>query len=284
MDGSPLVSTEWLQANLHAPDLVLLDASWHMPATGRDGALEFLQERIPGARFFDFDRRICDSGAGLPHMLPSPEVFAAEVRALGVGKHSRVVCYDSAGVFSSPRAWWMFHAMGHVTVAVLDGGLPAWKAAGLPLTSGRFEAPESGDFESSPVAARVADRAQVRAALADPGVVVLDARSPGRFAGRDPEPRAGLRAGHMPGARNLPFGNLLSAGRFRAPDELAALFAEQAGLQQRLLCTCGSGVTACVIALAAELAGRGGAAVYDGSWADWGARSDSLGCPVACDP
>ena len=272
---SPLVDVAWLRAHIGDPSLVLFDASWHMPATGRDGAAEFLDAHIPGARHFDFDRRICAPQTDLPHMLPPPGSFEREVRALGVRRDSVIVCYDSVGIFTSPRAWWMFRAMGHDAVAVLDGGLPAWRDAGGTVVAGPAAPAIPGDFVAKIEPARIADLDQVRAALADPQVRVLDARSAGRFAGRDPEPRPGLRGGHMPGAVNLPFGDLLDGARFRGADDRAARLAAAAGSARALVCTCGSGVSACVIALAAEIAGIRDVAVYDASWTEWGGRADT---------
>lgn len=268
-----LVDVSWLESQLSAPDLIILDASWHMPASGRDGHAEFLERRIPGARFFDFDRRIKDQSSPLPHMLPDPALFEAEVRVLGIGNDSRIVCYDSSGIFSAPRAWWMFRAMGHAHVAVLDGGLPAWVAAGLPLSAGMESRPDVGDFSAHPVPGWVVNRQDVLDAIRATGTVILDARSRGRFAGAEPEPRPGLRSGHMPGACSLPFGELLQDGRFRSRDALEALLAPRIGATSQIICTCGSGVSACVLALAAELTGRA-AAVYDGSWAEWGGAAD----------
>ena len=272
---SPLVDVAWLRSHLGDPSLVLFDASWHMPATGRDGAAEFLDAHIPGARHFDFDRRIRDPNADLPHMLPSPELFEREVRALGVRRDSVIVCYDSLGIFASPRVWWMFRAMGHDAVAVLDGGLPAWRDAAGAVVSAPPAPAVSGDFVARIQPARIADLDSVHVALSDPQVRVLDARSAGRFTGRDPEPRPGLRGGHMPGAVNLPFGELLDGVRFRNPDDRAARLATVAGNARTLICTCGSGVSACVIALAAEIAGMRDVAVYDGSWTEWGGRADT---------
>lgn len=271
----PLVDVDWLVRNRHDPNLLLLDASWHMPAAGRNGATEFLAEHIPGGRFFDFDGRIRDPDAPLPHMLPHPALFEAEVRQLGVCQASRIVCYDSIGIFSAPRVWWMFRAMGHAAVAVLDGGLPAWKAAGQPIASGAPPEAPAGDFVARAIPTWLVDREQVAAALERPGSTILDARGNGRFSGHEPEPRPGLRRGHMPGARNLPFGDVLENGRFLPVGRLKSRFDHLAPAGDRLLCTCGSGVTACVIALAAELAGRHDIAVYDGSWAEWGSRDDT---------
>jgi thiosulfate/3-mercaptopyruvate sulfurtransferase len=273
--SSPLVDVAWLRARRGDPSLVLFDASWHLPAAGRDGAAEFLDAHIPGSQYFDFDRRIRDPHSTLPHMLPPPELFEREVRALGVRRDSVVVCYDGVGIFSSPRVWWMFRAMGHDAVVVLDGGLPAWRAAGGEVVGGPAAPAVPGDFVARPEPARVADLEHVRIALSDPHVRVVDARSAGRFSGRDPEPRPGLRGGHMPGAVNLPYGEVLDGGRFRSTDELASRIAAAAGNATSLVCSCGSGVSACVIALAAEVAGMRDVAVYDGSWTEWGGCADT---------
>lgn len=282
---SPLVDVDWLAARLGDPGLVILDASWHMPAAGRDGEAEYAQEHLPGARFFDFDRKIRDCESPLPHMLPSAEAFAREVRALGVNSDSDVVCYDSQGIFSAPRAWWMFRAMGHRRVHVLDGGLPAWRGAGLPLEAGPGPSPAAGSFVARPDPTRLARLDDVRAAIGQPGQVIVDARSAGRFFGREPEPRAGLRGGHIPGSRNLPFSVLLANGRYLPEEALADLLAPlippHMPLDGQVICTCGSGVSACVIALAAELIGRTRVAVYDGSWTEWGGRADT---PVSTAP
>jgi thiosulfate/3-mercaptopyruvate sulfurtransferase len=272
----PLVDVDWLAAAAAHPDLVLLDASWHMPATGRNGFAEFGADHLPGARFFDFDTVIKDHHSSLPHMLPPTAEFEAAVRGLGVKRGSAVVCYDSVGLFASPRAWWLFRAMGHDNVAVLDGGLPAWRAAGRSTVAGETQPSAPGDFRARPDPRWLADLAAVRAACATGSAAILDARSPGRFAAQEPEPRPGLRGGHMPGARNLPFGRLLDGGVLRPPADLRALFAEcQVAEETPLICSCGSGVSACVIALAATVIGKGNVAVYDGSWTEWGGRQDT---------
>jgi thiosulfate/3-mercaptopyruvate sulfurtransferase len=274
----PIVSVSWLAAQLQDPDLVLLDATFHPVAASLPSETAGL--RLPGARVFDFDQRICDPDTSLPHMMPSADLFTREVRALGVGQSSKIVVYDRLGVFSSPRAWWMFKAMGHDRVAVLDGGLPAWIAAGLPTESGPAAAVAPGDFVARPQPALFCNAAEVSSALRDPRSLVLDARSEGRFAGREPEPRPGLRSGHMPNARNLPLGAVQNQGRMRTPAELEAIFASKVQGQEKLVFSCGSGVTACVLALAATLAGYSELRVYDGSWSEWGLPSSR---PVVTD-
>lgn len=267
----PLVSVSWLAAILEHPALVLLDASLQPAGTAR--AARDAAGALPRSRAFDFDARICDQESPLPHMMPSPELFTREVRALGVGQDSVVVAYDRTGIFSSPRAWWMFRAMGHDQVAVLDGGLPAWLEAGLPRTSGSCPPALPGDFVARPRAGLFCDAEQVMAALGDDRSRVVDARSEGRFLGREPEPRPGLRPGHMPNALNLPFSAVQVRGRMRTPEELAAIFASKVEGERKLIFSCGSGVTACILALAAELAGRPDISVYDGSWSEWGMPS-----------
>lgn len=278
---SPTVPVLWLAKHLGHPQLVLLDASLK-PATAAASALSAASAvQVPGTRIFDFDKRICDQETPLPHMMPSPELFEREVRALGIRRDSLIVIYDRVGVYASPRAWWMFKAMGHDHVAVLDGGLPAWLEAHLPTEPVGAQHVEPGDFVAQPRPGLFCDAEQVQAALSNKQYVVFDARSEGRFLGREPEPRPGLRHGHMPNAVNLPFGNVQANGRMRTPEELAALFEPKAGRQQKLIFSCGSGVTACILTLAAELAGYSSLAVYDGSWSEWGLPSSR---PVVADP
>ncbi|MFB6816892.1 sulfurtransferase [Streptomyces sp. NPDC056347] len=265
--SGPLVAVDWLAARLGAPDgPVVLDAS---VGEHRGG-----ERRIPGARVFDIDGALSDPAAPLPHTMPDADRFTAELRALGVDDGDTVVVYDGAGIYSSARAWWMLRAMGFDRVAVLDGGLPAWTAAGLPLESAPPAPPAvPGDFTARPRAGMFVTADEVARTLTDPAAVVLDARSPERYAGTVPEPRPGLRAGHMPGAVSLPFVSLQRDGRMRPADELRTALTARVQERERLVLSCGSGVTACVLALAAELAGYRGQAVYDGSWSEWGLPS-----------
>ncbi|PRY92924.1 thiosulfate/3-mercaptopyruvate sulfurtransferase [Hasllibacter halocynthiae] len=273
-DPTTLVSTGWLADRLEDPDLRVLDASWHMPAEGRDARAEFDGAHIPGARFFDIDA-ISDPRSGLPHMAPEPREFGAQAARLGVGEADRVVVYDASGVFSAPRAWWLFRLMGHRDVAVLDGGLPKWLAEGRPVTGG---AAAPARERAAPARRRdgiYADAARVADALKRGDRQVVDARAPARFRGEKAEPRPGLRAGHMPGARNVPFGTLLNPdGTMKDPAGLRAAF-EAGGVDpaRPAITTCGSGITAAVLSLAFARLGNEDVALYDGSWAEWGMES-----------
>ena len=270
-----LVDCGWLQRNLGDSRLVIFDCSWHMPATGRDGYQEFLEEHIPGARFFDFDGRLARPDSGLPHMLPESEQFSREMQRLGLDEDSCVVLYDTNGMFSSPRGWWMLRAMGFEQCALLDGGLPAWEAAGFELESYHREPDyRRGNFVACEVPGMVAEADEILGALDDPAIAVVDARPQARFRGEADEPRPGLRRGHMPGALNLPFADVFRDGLLKSPDELKELMAPLLARGERRIFSCGSGVTACILAFAAERAGFDRLAVYDGSWCEWGQPGD----------
>ncbi|MDH6545242.1 sulfurtransferase [Streptomyces sp. SPB4] len=272
----PLVGAEWLAERIGRPGLVLFDASV--------GAHRGAPARIPGARPFDLDGALSDHAAAAPHTMPAAAEFADAMRSLGLDDTDTVVVYDGAGIYSSARAWWMLRAMGFDRAAVLDGGLPAWTAAGLPVEDApaAYGGPR-GSFTARPRPGLLVDAAAVSAALADPGAVVLDARTRERFEGTAPEPRPGLRGGHMPGAVNLPFGRLQDPqGLMLPPDGLRAAFEAVTVGKERLRFSCGSGVTACVLALGATLAGYRDTAVYDGSWSEWGLPSPDR--PVASGP
>ena len=273
-DPKTLVSTDWLAAHLGDPDLRILDASWHMPATGRDARAEYDAAHIPGARFFDIDA-ISDKRSALPHMAPPPEMFISRMRAMGVGDGHQVVIYDNSDVRSAFRVWWTFRLMGKTDVAVLDGGLPKWRAEGRP-TEDMPPVMRDRHITVQRQAGLVRDVTQVAAAskLGDPQIV--DARSPERFRGEVPEPRPGLRAGHIPGSRNLPFGRLFNAdGTMIAPDAIRAAFADAGiDLSRPVITTCGSGVTAAALSFALERAGHRDHSLYDGSWTEWGSFAD----------
>lgn len=279
MKADPLVSCVWLAERLDAPDLRIIDATYFMPGAAQNAKALYLERRIPGAIFFDIDE-IADTANPLPHMLPSPEKFAARMRAMGIGDGMRIVAYDSQGLFSAARVWWTFRVMGHEDVAVLDGGLPAWLAAKLPLEDGPPAPRPQRHFTTQFRADLVRDLADMRRIVVAGGGQVLDARAAGRFRGETPEPRQGLRSGHMPGARSVPYETLLDAqGLMRSREDLAQIFAA-AGVDtgRPAVCSCGSGVTAPIIALALARLGRWDAAIYDGSWTEWGGRTDT---PVA---
>lgn len=273
-DPGTLVSTDWLAAHFGGPDLRIIDATWFLPGEGRDARAEYDAAHIPGARFFDIDA-IADTRSSLPHMAPPPELFVSRMRAMGIGDGHQVVVYDRSGIRSAARVWWTFRLMGKTDVAVLDGGFAKWQAEGRPVED---MPPVLRDrhMTVSRQAGLVRDVTQVAAASKLGSPVIVDARSAARFRGEAAEPRPGLAAGHIPGSRNLPVDQVLNAdGTMKPPEALRALF-EGAGvdLSQPVITTCGSGVTASVLALALERIGHRDWSVYDGSWAEWGSYPD----------
>ena len=277
--SSHLVETDWLADHLDAPDLVVLDGSWHLPTAGRNARAEYEEEHIPGALFFDIDE-ISDETSSLPHMLPSTVKFASRMKRMGIGDGMRIVVYDSVGMFSAARVWWTFRVMGHEDVAVLNGGLPKWKAEGRPVTSEPTPPRSQRHFTPRLNASLVRDLQDVKRIIESGSAQIADARSPGRFAGAEPEPRPGLRSGHIPGSRNVPYSRLLNPdGTLKSPPELHRVFTE-AGIDpmKPVVTTCGSGVTAAILSLGLALVGQPDSGLYDGSWSEWG--REEAGTPV----
>ncbi len=272
----PLVGTAWLAAHLGAPGLKLLDASFYMPAEQTDPHAVFLQGHIPGARFFDIET-IADPDTALPHMVPSAGRFARMVAALGVSSTDRVVFYDQKGIFSAPRGWWMMGLFGHDQAAVLDGGLPKWRAEERPIEMGEPPPAAPGIFHAELRAARLRGLGDMLDNLRTPRALVLDARAAGRFAGTAPEPRPGLPSGHIPGARSLPASALLSPDQIFLPAEALRARLAEAGIDgsQPVITSCGTGVSAAILTLGLTLAGFDPGALYDGSWTEWASRPDT---------
>ncbi len=265
-----LCETGWLAQRLGTPGLVVLDASHFLPGDPRNAHQEYLAGHIPGALFFDIDA-LSDPNNPNPNMLPSPEVFALRMRKMGIGDGMRIVIYDSRGIYSAPRAWWMFRVMGHRDVAVLNGGLPKWTAEGHPLEAGPPPHRSERHFTARKDASLVRDLADMKAAVARGGQQIADARSLARFAGREGEPRPVPRLGHMPGACNVPFGTVLTPeGTMKPAAEIYAVF-KAAGIdaEKPVIATCGSGITACTLALALAVIGNEHVPVFDGSWYEW---------------
>jgi len=274
-----LKSTEWLAGELGKPDVAVIDGSYYLPTQNRDARAEYVAAHIPGAVFFDINA-VADHSTDLPHMLPGPDQFGAAAGDLGISENDTIVVYDGTGLYSAPRVWWTFRIFGARNVCILDGGLPAWKAEGRATEAGMVKRPKK-TFNAEMDTGAVAMLTDVQMALNDQSAQVVDARSAGRFAGREPEPRAGLRSGHMPGAFSLPFAEIVENGRLATPERIVQAF-KKAGVDpdKPVITTCGSGVTAAILTLGLETLGKKPGRVYDGSWSEWGSRPD---VPVAKD-
>ncbi|WP_047420084.1 sulfurtransferase [Cellulophaga sp. Hel_I_12] len=264
----PVVTSKWLYKHINDPDLLILDASLADPISGEIS--KFADKCIPGARFFDLKNNFSDKKSPYPNMLPKPEDFQRACRKLGINASSKLIIYDNLGVYSSPRVWWMFKAMGHSNVAVLDGGLPDWIANGYPIEAiHNIKKITPGTFEAHYKKALVVDFEMITSNINEQKALVVDARSEGRFKGTAPEPRAELKSGHIPNSVNIPYETVLENGKFKKASDLALIFDKELYAEQPLIFSCGSGLTACIILLASELVLSNQKAVYDGSWTEW---------------
>ena len=272
--NSPLVSVEWLLSKLHDPNCIILDATMQSPIAPPKKVLEVPEDQIPGSRYFDIKMVFSDTSSGLPNTIPSANLFETEAQKLGINSSSIIVVYDRTGIYSSPRVWWLFKTMGHATIVVLDGGFPAWLAAGLPTEAKGASTWEKGDFKATYNSANVVDASLVLEATKDQNSCILDARSPDRFDGSKDEPRPGMRSGHIPNSQSLHYQTVLKDGKMRTTEELHRIFEPMQLEKKQLIFSCGSGITACILALATDVSGYTHGKLYDGSWSEWGSTTD----------